>query len=54
MSTYTKYLYIFRILERHMPEYKDQGDMVNWHIPSQHSTEMSTQSNVVCLLLEIL
>lgn len=34
---------------RHMPEYKDQLNLVKWHIPSEHSTEMATQSNVVCL-----
>ena len=32
---------------RHMPQYKDQIDMVTWHILSEHSEEMSRQSNVV-------
>ena len=34
-----------------MPEYKNQVDLVDWHIPSQHCSEMATQSNVVCLFV---
>ena len=34
-----------------MPGYKNQVDLVDWHIPSQHCSEMATQSNVVCLFV---
>ena len=34
-----------------MPEYKNQVDLVDRHIPSQYCSEMATQSNVVCLFV---
>jgi len=37
-----------RILVRHMPKYKDQVELVDWHIKSEHSAEMAEASEVVC------
>lgn len=37
---------------QHMPEYKNQVDLVTWHIPSAHSKEMATQSDVVCIHIQ--
>jgi len=37
-----------RILVQHMPKYKDQVKLVDWHIKSEHSAEMAEASEVVC------
>ena len=36
-----------------MPEYKNEVYLVDWHIPSQHCSEMVTQSKVVRLFVRI-
>ena len=42
------YICIFRVLVQHLPQCSGQSRVVTWHIPSDHSQEMSKPSNVVC------
>jgi len=38
---------LFRVLVQHLPQCSGQSNLVMWHIPSEHSKEMSQPSKVV-------
>lgn len=44
----TKILF-YRILVKHLDQFKDQASGVSWHIPSKFVKEMSAKSAVVSL-----